>query len=103
FTAKPVTTERSTWGGLRHEQVADLQIGDGKRDQMTPWAHAVARVVDGVIADGPQRLSKFREDIEDDRQSMSEHFSAFKANVSTPAGNGQGFLLSGAPPPELAV
>ena len=103
FTAKPVTTERSTWGGLRHEQVADLEIGDGTRDEMTPWENAVASVVDGVIADGPQRLSKFREDIEDDRQSMSEHFTAFKANVSTAVGNRKWFLSLGALPLGLAL
>ena len=26
YAAKPATTERSTWGGLRHESVADLEI-----------------------------------------------------------------------------
>ena len=31
YSAKPATTERATWGGLRHEQLADLEIGAGTR------------------------------------------------------------------------
>ena len=98
YGAKPATTERSTWGGMRRESVADLEISQGTRDELTPWEDAVARVVDSVIADGPQRLSKFRDEIEDDRESMSKHFTAFKANVSTAVGNRQWFLSLGAAP-----
>ena len=29
YTAKPVTTERKIWGGLRHEEVADLELSAG--------------------------------------------------------------------------
>ena len=103
YAAKPVTTERSTWGGLRRESVADLEISPGTRDELTPWEHAVARVVDAVIADGPERLSKFRDEIEDDRESMSKRFTAFKANVSTEVGNRQWFLSLGALPLGLAL
>ena len=56
-----------------------------------------------MIADGPQRLSKFREEIEDDRESMSKHFTAFKANVSTAIGNRQWFLSLGALPLGVAL
>jgi uncharacterized membrane protein len=103
YTSKPVTTERATWGGLRHEQLADLEISQGTRDEMTPWENAVARVVDGVIADGPERLSKFREDIEDDRVEMSKHFTAFKANVTTAIGNRRWFISLGALPLGIAL
>ena len=38
YTATPVTTERSIWGGLRHEDVADLELAPGERDrQLTPF------------------------------------------------------------------
>ena len=49
FTSTPVTTERSTWGGLRSENVSDLELaaGQGRREALTPWENAVARVVDG--------------------------------------------------------
>ena len=54
FTSTPVTTERKTWGGLRSENVSDLELAEGKDDdELTPWENAVARVVKGVIADGP--------------------------------------------------
>ena len=37
FTAKPVTTERSIWGGPAHEQVADLEIAAGDASGAAPW------------------------------------------------------------------
>ena len=33
FTSTPVTTERKTWGGLRSENVSDLELGPGKDDE----------------------------------------------------------------------
>ena len=103
YTAKPVTTQRAIWGGLRHEDVADLELDKGTRDELTPWENAVARVVDSVIADGPERLSKFRGEIEDDRESMSKQFTAFKANVTTAVGNQTWFMSLGVIPLVLAL
>ena len=104
FTSTPVTTERKTWGGLRSENVSDLELGEGKEDEkLTPWENAVARVVKGVIADGPERLSNFRERIEDDRTAMSKHFTSFKANVGTEVGNRKWFISRGAVPLALAL
>ena len=95
FTSAPVTTERSIWGGLRSESVSDLELSPGKRDQqLTPWEEAVASVVDGVIEDGPERLSRFRKRIEAERATMSPHFTAFKGNVGTEVGNRKWFDLT---------
>ena len=104
YTSTPVTTERKIWGGLRSESVADLELSAGnKEEQLKPWENAVSHVVDGVIGDGSERLSRFREKIEDDRESMSKRFTAFKANVSTEVGNRRWFLSRGALPLALAL
>ena len=104
FTSTPVTTERSIWGGLRKESVSDLELAAGKTDAaLTPWENAVSLVVTGVIEDGPERLSRFRERIEDDRTAMSKHFTSFKANVGTEVGNRKWFISRGAVPLALAL
>ena len=57
-----VTTERSIWGGLRTEQIADLESRRGRRRRAdAPGRRRSPRVVDDVLADGPERLSRFRE------------------------------------------
>ena len=50
YKATPVTTERSVWGGLRHEDVADLQVTRGDETVETaPFEGPVALVVDTVV------------------------------------------------------
>ena len=59
YVAKPVTTERSIWGGLRKESVADLELSAGDTKQtLQPWEREVADVVDGVLDGGSVRLSR---------------------------------------------
>ena len=55
FETIPVTTSRSTWGGLRHEDVADLElsVGDGLAD-IAAFEKPVERVVDG----GPRERAR---------------------------------------------
>ena len=44
FKAIPVTTSRSLWGGLRHEDVADLELADGhRRRDVTAFEKPVER------------------------------------------------------------
>ena len=103
YASKPVTTERSVWGGLRTESVSDLELSAGKQDSLTPWERAVADVVDDVIADGSERLSRFREKIEDDRETMSKRFTSFKAKVGTEVGNRKWLISRGVVPLVLAL
>ena len=56
-----------------------------------------------MIEDGPERLSNFRERIEDDRTAMSKHFTSFKANVGTEVGNRKWFISRGAVPLALCL
>jgi len=82
YKADQVTTARSVWGGLRHESVADLELSRGTPVELTTWEKSVTDVVDDVLADGPERLSNFRGEIEDDRTAMAPRFEGFKAAVS---------------------
>ena len=38
FKAQPVTTERSIWGGLRTQQIADLEVSRGGARRAEEWA-----------------------------------------------------------------
>jgi hypothetical protein len=77
-----VTTERSLWGGLRHEKIADLEISRGENLELAAYEERVARVIDGVLATGPERLSRFRERIGEDREENSERFEEFRKAVA---------------------
>jgi uncharacterized membrane protein len=94
YKATPVTTERPLWGGLRHEDVADLLItrADGAVET-TPFEEPVTKVVDWVVDTEGERLSQFREEIERDRQTNSKLFRSFKEGV-TAAIEARGWFLS---------
>ncbi len=81
FGAKPVTTARPIWAGLRTEDVADLEISAGTPVPLTPWEDAVADVVNAVIDGGSRPLSQFRDEIEDERTSQAKRFERFKERI----------------------
>ena len=84
YKATPVTTERSVWGGLRHQDVADLLVTPGDETiETAPFEGPVTRVVDSVVDSAGQRLSEFREEIEGDREANSKRFKSFKEQVET--------------------
>ena len=70
-------------GGLRSEQVADLDISPGSADgeSLTDFERPIVKVVDDVLNGGTEHLSSFRDRISDDRKKNSERFSAFKSTV----------------------
>jgi uncharacterized membrane protein len=83
YTARPVTTERSLFGGLGHQQVADLELRKGdSRGALSNFERAVVEVVDDVVGKHGERLSRFRERIEAKRATNAERFSTFKAGVA---------------------
>ncbi len=82
YRADQVTTERKIWGGLKTQQVADLELSLGDVEAPVEAFEApVAQVVDSILAEGPERLSRFRDRIEDDRTGNSERFTSFKSAV----------------------
>jgi len=83
FKASPVMTETSTWGGLRKEEVADLEISKGEDGKLTTFEQDVADVVDSVVTAGPERLSKFRDRITAERTENAKRFQSFKTAVES--------------------
>ena len=99
YRSAPTTTERSVWGGLRSEQVNDLELSAGEApDTLKPWEKSVAKVVDEVLDGGSERLSRFREEIEDEREAMSKRFKTFHESVADEIKAQRWFLSEGAVP-----
>ncbi len=67
--------------GLRKADVADLEIAKGNGAKLTPFEDDVADVIDGVVADKPERLSKFRDRITEERTQNAKRFSSFKSDI----------------------
>jgi uncharacterized membrane protein len=103
YKAKPTTSERSIWGGLRSEMVSDLELTAGTRPDLTAWEDDIAGVVDAVLASGPERLSHFRERIEGERESMHPRFTAFKGDVGGEVERRRWFRSIGAIPLGIAA
>ena len=83
YEATPVTTDKRTWGGLRTEEIADLELIHGKDLDLEPFEEAVADVADAVLAGEAERLSQFRDRITEDRTEQSKRFERFKKKVGT--------------------
>lgn len=83
YEARPVTTEKSTWGGLRSTEIADLELSLGQAGvAVAPWEEPVVTVVDDVLGDGRQPLSRFKELLSENREMNAERFKRFKAEVA---------------------
>ena len=79
YRADQVTTERKIWGGLKTQQISDLELSLGDVEAPVEAFEApVAEVVDSIVVDGPERLSLFRDRIEDDRTGNSERFTSLQ-------------------------
>ena len=96
YKSAPVNTERKVWGGLRHEQVADLQltIGDASLE-LTPYENSVTDVIDSVLDADGERLSELRSKIEKDRTANAKRFTAFKSRVETAINNKHWYIEAG--------
>ena len=103
YKAQPTTSERSIWAGLRSETVADLELSPGESAELRGWERDVANVVDGVLDGGTERLSHFRDRIEDERTSMHSRFTSFKEAVADEAGRRSWFRSVGAIPLVVAI
>ena len=94
YKSTPVTTERKIWGGVRHEDVADLQLTAGDKSvALTAFEEPVAEVVDSVVGTDGARLTEFRDKIEHARATNSKRFTSFKEKVAS-AIDGRGWYRS---------
>jgi uncharacterized membrane protein len=97
YKAVPVTTERSVWGGLRQEDVADLELSPGGDVELARHERPVAHVIDAVLETGPERLSLFRDRITAERETNSKRFKAFKTALADTIRERRWFLAAGLP------
>jgi uncharacterized membrane protein len=81
YKAEPVTTQKSTWGGLRQEDVADLELTLASDAPVSEVEGPVTKVIDSVLDGGTERLSNFRVQIQGHRTENSKRFTAFKSAV----------------------
>ena len=100
YRAEQVTTERKIWGGLKTQQISDLELSLGDVEAPVEAFEApVAQVVDSIVVDGPERLSRFRDRIEDDRTGNSERFTFLQVRRrARKRRTGTGSGTSGLPP-----
>lgn len=96
YKATPVTTEKSTFAGLHKQDVADLEIAKGNGAKLTSFEDDVADVVDSIVSDKPERLSKFRDRITEDRTENAKRFASFRKAVGTSIDKRQWFDNRGA-------
>ena len=69
---------------MKTQQVADLELSLGDTEPAVEAFEApVAQVVDSIVADGPERLSLFRDRIEEDRDGELRAVQLFKSSVGT--------------------
>ena len=98
-TSTPVTREKSTWGGLRAENVADLELSPGEELDLKPFERAVEEVADSVIGSaGGERLSNSRDVIVAHRVTNTERFQRFKAGVDDAVADQKWFIHTGLSP-----
>src|SRR5581483_2785093 len=97
YKSKPVTTEHDSWGGLKKEQVSDLELSAGEQTMdLEPWEQSVAEVFDSVLITGPERLSNMRDRIKADRTANAERFKSFKSEVASAIRSKKWYMGTGA-------
>ncbi|MBD0339120.1 MAG: DUF2207 domain-containing protein [Thermoleophilia bacterium] len=86
YRAEPRTTERSTWAGLRSEQISDLELSAGEEVPETPWERQVTEVVDDALGGAPGLLSELSESIAERRTTNAKRFREFQQEVASEIG-----------------
>ena len=80
--ARPISTTRSTFLGLRHEDISDLELSMGRGSpDVASYEEPVYSVVSRILDEGPQPLHKFRERIREDASSNALSYRAFATAV----------------------
>src|SRR4029453_10767672 len=79
------------------------ELSPGEDRELRDWERDVATVVDAVLDGSSERLSRFRDRIEDERESMSKRFTSFKDHVGDETGRRRWFRSTGAIPLVVAT
>jgi len=82
LTAAPATVERETWGGLRKEQISDLEIGLGPdTGTLRDFERSTLTVMKRILGDGPRSLTEFRKVIREDAAANAKTYDVFEAKT----------------------
>jgi uncharacterized membrane protein len=82
YRAEHVTTERSVWGGLRHEAISDLQLRQGAAlADERPWERHLTSIVDPIVEGEGERLSRLHDRIAEQRAENAKRFQHFRDAV----------------------
>ena len=90
YTMTAVTREESSFGGLRHKEVDDVDLSRGDESiQLNPVEKPVAEIFDRLTADGPAALSQVAGTVKDlpdsDREWFHGRSEAFESAVGNQA------------------
>lgn len=78
--ARPVSVEKRTWLGMRTETITDLEIGPGSLDtSLTAPEARVRTILERVLDEGPEPLSRFRTRLREDAAANHKSFVAFQS------------------------
>src|SRR5690606_6458287 len=80
--AEPTQAVRSTWGGLKQENISDLLLSvEGEPTGLRDFEQSVLTVVKRVLADGPQPLHEFRSLIREDASANATTYQSFRSRA----------------------
>lgn len=80
--AEPSDVHRSTWGGLKTEQITDLVLSvKGDETGLRDFEQSVMTVLRRALADGPRPLHELNEAIRDDATSNASTYQTFRSRV----------------------
>ena len=82
LSAQPVTVEKSTWMGLRREDISDLQIGLADVNRAEGAVEKpVMDILTRVLAEGPLPLTEFRKEIREDAAANASSYDKFESEA----------------------
>jgi len=82
ISAKPIQTVRSTWGGLREENISDLELDlTNKTTGFRDYEQSVLTIVGRVLDNGPLPLFQFRTEIRADASANAKTYQSFRDRV----------------------
>lgn len=80
--AQPSDVVRSTWGGLKNEQISDLVLAlTEKSVDLAPHEREVMEVMERALGDGPIPLHDLYDVIRDDRTANAKSYQEFRTET----------------------
>lgn len=104
ISAEPIQAVKSTWGGLREEQISDLELDlTDKTTGFRDYEQSVLTIVGRVLDGGPRPLNKFRADIRRDASANALSYTRYRKLVLDAVARDDLLDTSGKVPAALTV